>query len=105
MPIIDKGAIVAYLFAAITIILFLRLLSIRIRVIRYIKKYHRDYWENNIHLFLTGSRASISQLTKGLHDPKIEDFKKEDIRSLKQLLVSVLVMSFLLVVFIYFRLI
>jgi hypothetical protein len=97
MSIIDRGTVAAYSFVFITIIFFVRFALVIIKLSLYIRKHNREYWDNNFFLFFPGGRSSISQLTKGLNDPRIEEFKKKEQRALKQLIFVVVGMFLLFI--------
>jgi hypothetical protein len=94
---INTDAIVFYSFAVIIITLSFRPIFITSKVLRYVKKYHRDSWEENIHLFWNIGRANIFQVIKriGLNDPKINDYKKEWDKAIKQLPFAALLVTIL----------
>ena len=99
------GEQLAYSAVFVIVVFFSRLVLNRHRALRYVKTYHRDYWEANINKFRFSSHANISQLTEGLDDPKIEDFKKGELRALKQLLLAVVLIFLLFFVLSILRLI
>lgn len=90
----NTDAILFYSIAVILTIFFLNIVFINIKVRKYVKKYHRDFWEKNIHLFFGGGRGgpNIFQVIEriGIKDSKIDDYKKEWKKALKQLFIIVL---------------
>jgi hypothetical protein len=99
----NTDAIVFYSIEVIVITFVIRLFVVRIKVNNYVRKYHKKYWEDNIHLFLWGgSRISIEKLTKGLDDLEIENYKKEYIKAIKQLLFAVLLIIIFSICYIIF---
>jgi len=97
----NTDAILFYSIVVMITTFCFRLVFINIKVRRYIKKYHHDVWEGNIWFsFYGGSGAvgpNIFQVIEriGLNDPKIEDYKKEWEKVLKQLLLVVLLAAIL----------
>ena len=100
----DIGEIFFYSIVATIIIFFFRIVFINIKIRRYIKKYHRDFWDNNIHLFWGGGKGgpNIFQLVKRLNDPKIGEYKREWDKALKQLFLVTVIIILLVIVLIYF---
>ena len=101
----NRDALIAYLLAFIIIALSFRLVLIGIRLALYIKKYHPEHWQNNFFLFFPGGRSSISQLAKGLDDPKIQEFKRKEMAALKQLILAVVIIFFMLLAMAFLKLI
>jgi hypothetical protein len=95
----DTDAMLFYSVVAIITTFFLRVVFINIKVRRYIRKYHRNFWEENIHLFFGGGKAgpNIFQITKSIDDPKIKYYKKKWNNALKQLFLVVLLVTILIV--------
>ncbi len=102
---IDIDAILFYFVTVIIIIFFLRIVLINFKVIRYVKKNHRDFWEKNLHLFLGGGIGgpNVFQLIKSLDDPEIRNYKNKWNRALKQFFLIILLIIILIVVYIYFE--
>jgi hypothetical protein len=100
---INTDAAIFYSFVVIVSVFFIRLFLIRIKVINYVRKYHKKYWEDNFYLFFWGgSRIGISKLTEGLDDLNIETYKKEYDKAIKQLLFAVLLIIIFSISYIIF---
>jgi len=97
------GAIFFFFLAVIIIIFSFRPVLISIKVGRYLKKYHRVFW-NEYHRVGVGGVfgptpfEAIKRLG-GLDDPKIETYKKEWDKAVKQLFLFFLA---LIIVFFFF---
>lgn len=93
----NVGEVVFFVLAAIAIIPLLRLILIDMRTRRHIKKYHRQFWDEHIGMFVGGGKVgpSVFQIAKGLNDPSIAILHEEWKKALKQLLL----VAFFLVLF------
>lgn len=101
----DKLEILLFIIIAILVIFLLRLPVIDLKVRRYVKKYHRDYWEANISSFLVGGRISVFQIVEKLHDPKISEYRKNFDSALKHLIIAVVCMFMLIIVLVILKMI
>ena len=105
---IDPDAIIFYSMAVIITICIFRIVFINIKVGRYIKKYHHDVWEGNIWFsFYGGSGAvgsNIFQIIEkiGINDHKIDDYKKEWEKALKQFFLAILLAAILVFCYLVF---
>jgi hypothetical protein len=101
---IDPDAIIAYSFAVIIITFFFRPILITRKVVRYVKKYHNNFYEEHNHLFYGagfGRAENVFHVIKrfGLDDPKIEAYKKEWDKAVKQFCLFFIAMIIIVGVF------
>lgn len=100
MQIININSLLFFLITATLVICFARLILIDLRVRKYVKHNYHEYWEEKIDFFLFGGRASIFQITNNLNDPKIEKYKQQFIKALKQLIIITLIITTIVVIYI-----
>jgi len=100
----DKGAILFFFLAGIITIFSLRPILINIKVGRYLKKYHHIFWEEYIRtpsgIFGMTPFQAIDSLG-GLDDPKIENYKKEWDKAVKQLFLLFLALIIIILLFFF----
>lgn len=93
---LDFSHITVFVICGAVALLVIRPIVIKENIMRYIKKHHRAYWEENIHLFVgrTGfSGVPMSQLINDLHDPKFKEYKRQWDAAIKQLILVFLIFT------------